>query len=338
MFTINIKKFKGEMKNMADSTNTTNLREAVNRWDIEGILAEIDLKKDVDAKGNNVIKGNLVVKVEDRFETISVYNSEKKSDGTDSKAYKALETIMAEYKSIADTGDETTADKIRAFGSRKENTPKMNAQGEVKAYQAWNMSFSSRVKPNDNTYNPSAKWMVEVFVQGYKPEKVKEGDELVNTGRTILQAVVPAYGGKVFPVDLILEGEGADWFEDNVPKNSTVKVYCDIRTTVEKSVQEAPKSSGGFGQKQEPKVFTKYHRDIIVVGAEDPYDSEDESTGKLVYDKDLITKALAIREQAFEEAEAKGNTSQQSQSRTGFGSGQKTTTPPPTFDEDDLPF
>lgn len=318
------------------------LREAYNRFDIVGVLAEKNLEIK-NFNGKDAIVGDLVIKTgENSFHKVKVFANQMTSSGTESKSFISLKTVMDEYKSIADTGNEDEADKVSAFGKLSEGKPYLNTNtNEVVTFVANQLSFISRVK--DGNYEPKAKWQGEVFVQSYQPEmKKQDGDEeLTETGRKIMNVVVPTYGGKAFPMKLVLEDDGAEWFEDNVTRNSTVKVYVDLINTTEKIVQG--QTSGGFGKK-EPRVFTKILNEKIVVGADDPYEEFDaENENNKAYDKDLITKALATREEAIEEAKNSGG---DSTPKTGFG-GKSNSTPSnstsgskntPVEEDDEIPF
>lgn len=316
------------------------LREAVNRFDVEGILAEKNLEVKTFANGEAIV-GDLVIKTGDTsFIKLKVFANRLTKAGVESKTFTALTTVNNEYKSIAETGNEETADKVSAFGKISEGKPFLNQQGEVITSRANQLSFISRVT-DINKYNPRATWQGEVFVQGYRSEMKKEDDELVETGRKLMKVVVPTYGGKVFPMELVLmdiDNNGCiEFFEENVKRNSTVKVYCDLVNSTEKIVQGA--TSGGFGKKT-PQVITNVINEKVVVGADDAYPAYEEGEeSQKAYDPQLITQALAIREQAIEEA--KNATPSAPAPKTGFGgSAPKAPSAPttPMGEDEDIPF
>ena len=317
-------------------TNTT-LREAFNRFDVTGVLAEKNLEVKVFGDKEAIV-GELVIKIgENLFTKLKVFTNRFTQSGAESKAYTAFTTVMNEYKSIAETGNEEIADKVSAFGKLSEGKPYVNQQGEVVAYVSNQVSFISRVT-DMSKYVPSAKWQGEVFVQGYKNELKKVGEDMEETGRKIMAVVVPTYGGKAFPMELVLEGEGADWFEDNVERNCTVKVYCDMINRTEKIIQGA--TTGGFGKK-DPQVFVKTINEKIVVGADDAYPTfEEGEESQKAFNPKAVAQALAIREQLKEEVKNGASTTAP---KTGFGGTSTPTTPtatPTSFEVDttDIPF
>lgn len=316
--------------------NEISLREAFNRVDVTGILAEKNLEVKTFTNGEAIV-GDLVIKTGvNSFIKLKVFSNRLTKSGAESKAFTAFTTVMREYKSIAETGNEELADKVTAFGKLAEGKPFVNQNsGDVVVSLANQISFISRVT-NPTVFEPKAKWQGEVFVQSYQNEMKKEdgGEELVETGRKIMNVVVPTYGGKVFPMKLILEEEGAEWFEDNVKRNSTIKVYCDLINSTEKVVQGS--TEGGFGKK-DPQVITKVINERVVVGADDAYpDFEEGEESQKAYDPQVITQALAIREQAIEEA--KNVSTQPPKAQTGFGSRPATPTAQTMEETDDIPF
>lgn len=321
-------------------TNTT-LREAFNRFDVTGVLAEKNLEVKVFGDKEAIV-GELVIKTgENSFTKLKVFTNRFTQSGAESKAYTAFTTVMNEYKSIAETGNEEIADKVSAFGKLSEGKPYVNQQGEVVAYVSNQVSFISRVT-DMSKYNPGAKWQGEVFVQGIKNELKKVGDDMEETGRKIMAVVVPTYGGKAFPMELVLVGEGAEWFEDNVERNATIKVYCDLIYRVEKIVKNP--TSGGFGPK-DPQVFTNTVNEKIVYACDDPYPMfEEGEESQKAFDPKAISQALAVREELKETVKnGSSNTVVATAPKTGFGGTSTPTTPtatPTSFEVDttDIPF
>lgn len=318
------------------------LKEAFNNLSVTGILAEKQLEiKEINGKPS--IVGELVIKTgENNLVKLRVFSSQYTRDGGESKAFKAFTTVMDEYKSIAETGNEETADKVSAIGKVTEGKPYMNQKGEVVAYKSNQVSFISRV--TDMTkYEPSAKWNLEVFVQGYKNEVKKIDGEMMETGRKILMGVVPVYGGKVYPSEFVLEeGVGADWFEENVERNATVRIYCDLVSRVEKVIQGS--TSGGFGRR-EPQVFTNVINEVVIAGADDAYPSYEEGEeNQKAFNPTAITQALAIRKQAMEEVKENASTTTTATtatttSKVGFGGTSSTPVTQSSFmDEEEIPF
>lgn len=333
--------------------NTTELRQGANTINVEGILAEKNLElKQVDEyvdgqkTGNkkNVIQGDLKVKIgEGSYITLKVNASEKTKNGSDSKAFKGFKTIMEQHQSIVDTKDEATADKVTALGKVTMNDYFSEGKGMVVSYTQYACNTMSRVK-NADTYSPKAEVELEVFYKGMKDEKKKNSDgEMEETGRKILDVVLPEYGGKVIPLSIIVEDDEAIEFFDDLDKNVTILLYCEL---VNKTVVTTKGGSGkgGFGKKQ-TKTFTNTINEIVCRGAEDPVEFDDEEENCKAFAPKLIKKALQAREEMLKEKEEKGkngdnsNSSASTQSKKSFLSKKKEEEPvADDIDDDDLPF
>lgn len=332
--------------------NTTELRQGSNTINVEGILAEKNLElKQVDEyvdgqkTGNkkNVIQGDLKVKIgEGSYITLKVNASEKTKNGSESKAYKGFKTIMEQHQSIIDTKDETTADKVTALGKVTMNDYFSEGKNAVVSYTQYACNTMSRVK-NIDTYSPKAEVELEVFYKGMKDEKKKNSEgEMEETGRKILDVVLPEYGGKVIPLAIIVEDDEAIEFFEDLDKNVTIVLYCEL---VNKTVVTTKGGSGkgGFGKKH-TKTFTNTINEIVCRGAEDPIEFEDDEEDCKAYNPKLIKKALQAREEMLKEKEEKGkngdsSTSDASSSKKSFPSKKKDEKPvEDDIDDDDLPF
>ena len=81
--------------------------------------------------GEKHIEGTVTVKTSDKnFVTFTVYSKEKKNDKTDNKTYAGLVTVMNEFQSVVDAGD--NADYIRVNGQLN---PFRGQNGEIIGYR-----------------------------------------------------------------------------------------------------------------------------------------------------------------------------------------------------------
>ena len=93
----------------------TNLRQADAKVTVAGIVS--DKKLEMTTKdGVRTIEGTLTIKTADtNFVQMRVRCSDKKKDGSENKTFAGVMTVMNEYKSIADVGEDE-ADRVRASG------------------------------------------------------------------------------------------------------------------------------------------------------------------------------------------------------------------------------
>ena len=82
----------------------TNLRQSNAKVNCEGIVSEKDLKV-VTEEGKTRIEGSVTIKTDDtNFVRFNVRVNEKTNAGAENRTYTGIETVMNEYKSIAEAG------------------------------------------------------------------------------------------------------------------------------------------------------------------------------------------------------------------------------------------
>lgn len=276
---------------MANETQSTQIRQADNSVEVEGILKEVNLEQRTTANGN-IISGRVTILAGPNTEiSVEAFASEYTRENKPNSAYRGLRTVMEEYQSIAallkagatNTDAQAQATRVR-LGSR--------ASLARREYYASNGELVSNIQVSSNYFNrvepelctPHATFDVEVYFDKIRPEF--KGDE--ETGRLLVDAILPVYNGQVVPVQLVAEGETADYIRDNFPPKSTAEVWGDISFTVQRT--ETRKS--GFGAVK-TKVETTYKRELVITGGKgEPYDPEDPRAFK----PEAIQAAWQIRE------------------------------------------
>lgn len=280
----------------------TNLRQAKTKATAVGLLTDKKLEIKTDPKtGEKHIEGSVTVKTSDKnFVTFNVYSKEKKTDKTENKTYAGLVTVMNEFQSVADVGDDA-ADVIRVNGQL--NPYRGQNGNEVIGYRG---SFFNRIRNVENI-EPEACFETEMFIQSITPEMGKDADgEMSETGRLKISGWVPTYNG-IEPIDLIVPEELADACEATYEPGQTVEFYGDI---INNSIEETIEKPVAFG-KPKKEVRRTYINELLVTGGSEPY--EDEEGDHVPYDMATIQAAIKEREREIEEGKNK--------SKTGAGAG-----------------
>ena len=270
----------------------TNLRQANAKAFVEGVVSEKDLKV-VTEEGKNKITGHLTVKTSDvNFIKFNVNVNEKTKNNTDNKTYAGIQTVMNEYKSIAEVGEEE-ATRVKVSG---DISPFTGKNGEkIVSYKS---NFFNRLKA-DEELEPKAEFSIELFISGINPEIDAEG---VETGRTIVSGWMPTYNG-IEPIDLVAEGEVAQAVDSGFEVGQTVEFYGEIINNRIETVTEIPVKIG----KPRKKVTVEIKNDLIITGASEAY--EEGITPELPYEADTIQAAIQERANRLEEAKAKAQSS-----------------------------
>ena len=263
----------------------TNLRQANSRAFSEGLVAEKELTMGTDDQGRQQISGHITIKTDDvNFVRYSVMAREKTNAGGSNPAYEGLVTVMNDYRSIADVGEEG-ADRVRVNGQLAPFTTQQGA--DTMGYRA---SFFTRVTDN---YDPHAEFEVELFIQAIVPETNTEGEE---TGRMLVKGWMPTYNG-IEPVELVAEGEIASQVESIFEPGQTATFYGDIINSRVTKVTEIPVAIGKPKQRRE----TTYKNELVITGATEPYDEDAEVPSQKPYDKNAIKQAIQDRKDRLEE-------------------------------------
>lgn len=266
----------------------TNLRQANAKVFVQGVVSEKDLKV-VTEEGKTKVTGFITVKTSDvNFVKFNVNVNEKTASGAVNKTYAGIQTVMNEYKSIAEVGEEN-ATKVKVTG---DISPFTGKNGEkIVSYKS---NFFNRLK-SDEELEAKSEFSIELFISGITPEITSEGEE---TGRTIVSGWMPTYNG-IEPIDLVAEGEVAQAIDSGFDVGQTVEFYGDVVNNRIETITEIPVKIG----KPRKKVSVEIKNDLIITGASEAY--EKDITPELPYEADTIQAAIQERTNRLEEAKAK---------------------------------
>jgi len=281
------------------------IREALNEVFIEGILKEknLELATVNSEKGKqDVIRGELIITTDEKSEhKVRVFANKLTKDNRENSVYKGLVTVMEEYVSIADalkngaTAEEAknSATKVRITKGRLGINDYYTPTGELRSYPQITTNFVNRVDETKG-FTPKAEFTVEMFFKAIKKE-IKNEEE---TGRLIIEGIVPMYGGVVAPITFVAGDEDTvNYLEMNYEVGKTGKVWGEIVNVVETTV----KVEKGFGKSKEKIIVNVLNELEITGGEEEQYDEDDERS----YSVDVIKAALAERDIYLDELKKK---------------------------------
>jgi hypothetical protein len=302
------------------SENKTVLREAENEVVVEGLLLELRHQEWKSKEGLNI---EVDVEVaEGEVHTLHGMSKYKKKDGSENGIAKGYLTMIEEYKSVADVGREE-ADHVRITQGKIEVNEYFGQDEKLRSFPQLKTNFINRVKPGEEV-EPKAEFEVEVYIKNVVEEK-KDDEE---TGRAIVNAFIPLFGGKLVPFKFVVEDEGAvEYITDNYEPGSTVKVYGDIvnKVVVTKTFEEV-----GFGKPKE-KIKRNTTREYVITGGSEAYDEDD----KKAYASEVIKAALTEREVYLEGLKNKDKDGKKEEKKGGFDTKAKKDK---KIKKDDLPF
>ncbi|MDO5764995.1 MAG: hypothetical protein Q4P84_04780 [Elusimicrobiales bacterium] len=268
----------------------TSLRQADADVNSVGVVSEKKLEVKTE-DGKTSISGYVTIKTSDvNFIRYNVNVNEKTKSGSDNRAYAGIMTVMNEYKSIAEAGEEN-ADKVRVNGNMN---PYHSIQdnSDVMAYRA---NFFNRIKA-DEEYEPRAEFEVEIYISAIMPEMNTDGEE---TGRVIVSGWIPRYDNGIEPIKMVAEGEVASAIDSMYEPGQTVRFFGDVINNRITKVIPIPVAIG----KPKTKTKTEFKNELIITGASEAY--EEGVSENPPYDTATIKAAIQERENRIAEIKAK---------------------------------
>lgn len=267
---------------MSEQT-ATNLRQATAKVNVEGILSEKVLEVKTE-DGVKKIAGHLTIKTSDvNFIKFNVNVNEKTKEGKDNQIFASVMTIMNEYKSIAEVGEEA-ADRV------------VVRNGDINLYTTLNgndvVAYKSNFFNRATEVDPKAEFEVEMYISAIVPEM--SGEE--ETGRLLVKGWVPTFNG-IEPIKLVADEDIAGDIEATFVPGQTVKFYGDVVNNRIETVVEKPVVIG----KPKKDIKVTYRNDLLITSAEAPYD---EDGAIKPYDMAVIKAAIQERTNRMEERKA----------------------------------
>ena len=309
----------------------TSLKPLLNEVDVIGRVKEINLETGETLKGKENIKGNVIISVQEKVGEevrlhdirVRVYSNKFKRDGNINGLYTGYETVMNEYKSIAEVGNKEDADLVHVQGSLELNEF-VGRDGAKHSSVQVNARFFNRITPEDvkKRKGPKAIAKVEAVVENIKDELDTDG---LPSGGKKLSAFNVDYFGQlnensqpIVPFEAVVPEALADAFSDLYDTNDTGKFTLKINNYAEEAQVEDVEEVSGFGNTEElKKVKRNFVNNLEVIGGTESY------TEPKAYDEEQIEEAKQWRKKALDKLESP-YVPTETPSNNAFGEGSKT--------------
>lgn len=282
--------------------------DAVNRIVVEGYLKDNTLATGTDKDGKEYISGNITVATVDGMEYTLKYRSSKlKKDGTENKIYASLANALPSKTTTCAHLLETGS--VRTFEEAKVSSSLVRCTGEMRE-EFWKgrdgdihtvirlRGISVKILAGKESFNPKAEFTLDAYIETLRPEVDKEGDE---TGRALIEAVVPLYGGSASKITLVGSPDNgvSDFILSNWTAGNTYLMRGDLVKLRKETVRATP-AVASFGKKEEPPKVVEFIDERVITGGNvDPYDEENTFT------REEITEMLVKRDEEMASEMAK---------------------------------
>lgn len=250
------------------------LREMENNVEIAGLVKSMNLKEGVTKKGRADIQGNVTIEVVDGKKInniqVNVFAFKEKKDGSLSKLFTGLQTVMNEYHTIDDDGREN-ADFVTVTGNLDANIYFSNST--VHSFNRIRGVFFNRGERTDKQH---ALAKIEMIITNIAPAADANGDSL---GYSNVTAYSCGYNHSVIPMFnlQIPDGDMAQQFSEIYPENTTGKITVKINNYAQEEEKPSASEKLGFGQDVElaSEKSKDYVNNLEIVGGTMPnYDKQ----------------------------------------------------------------
>lgn len=308
---------------------------------IVGYLKENNLEIVSNSTGGKVIRGSLIVST-DKISShkIQFYIPETTYGGEASHGYESMLELLPEntitiasYLKDNESADFDTAanasTKVWVMARLEEYASRMGErERSMVTLRGFKAGFS---KVDKYPFAPCAEFDVDVYLMGMTPEVI-DGKE---TGRLLMEGLLPKYDGCVDKIDFIAVSEDgvAKYINGHYGVGDTVNLKGDVISLQERQLVQVDDSEY-FGRASAPQYETNFVRERRVVGgSKNPiHDGEEGSITK-----DFVKEGLVKREEKMEANGIRYN-SRNGQNRSSDAPAQVKDTPQTDVSTDDLPF
>ena len=322
--------------------NTT-LKALKNTVDVIGRVKEVNLELGTTRDGKENIKGNVVVLVEESVNgearshdiRVRVYSNKFKRDGNINGLYTGYETVMNEYKSIADVGDKKEADLVHVQGSLELNEY-ISQDGTKRSSNQVSGKFFNRITTDDvkKRRGPKAVATITGVVESIKDDLDSDG---LPSGKKILKGFNVDFFGElrenskpIIPFEAVVEENLADAFENLYDVGDTGKFSLKINNYAEEATEEDVQEVSGFGSTEGlSEVKRNFVNNLEVIGGTEAYQEP------RAYNDEQIAEAKEWRNKALESLES-GYVPAETPSNNAFGEGSKTEKEKGKLNDEDL--
>lgn len=311
---------------MTEQNNKNSLRQAENSVSIEGLLLEKEIHEGETANGAKYLSVELTIEIaKNEQHPVKMFSTATKKDGTPNGIYTSLRTVADDYNAVADDGiGRENADHITINQAEIRMNDYVGGDGQIRSFPQINAVFANRVEGREP--NPHAKFDVEVVVANVIEEYDKNEEE---TGRAKLKGYLPLYGGKIAPLEFIVNENGSGYVLDNYENGNTVQVWGEMINKREEIVQEVEGAFGGSNIKKKYSTVREY----VITGGSEVYEEDNPNS----YDVELLKTALNEREVFLEELKSKKQ-EKKGGKKTGFDTGASAKKTKREVKDDGLPF
>lgn len=247
---------------------------------ISGYLKENNLESVSTEKSGQVIRGSVIIATDNANSyKVQFYTPALTKSGEDSAEYESLSRLLdddiisvASYikNNPSATFEEASkhATKVWVQARFEEFASKVGERSRsmilLKGFKA-----GEKIETEASPFSPRAEFTVDLFIEDIKPETVTEGETEKETGRYIINGVLPMWDESVQCIDFIAPTEKgiAGYMAANFSKNDTLTIKGELVSMVQRVLKEGTENQDEFfGEAPQPQYETLFTRERIITG------------------------------------------------------------------------
>lgn len=264
------------------------LRQATNEVSGNGYLKDINLAYTT-TDNNVVIKGTITMAVDEKVGyKLKVYCAKKNRDGSESTTYSYYDGLLQNVGAINSMVNILKSNPEMSAESALAMSRRLFVRGSINPYEYLDdkdvLKMNLDIKATyigdareDIKFEPGLKYKCEVFIDAIKAEKDEEDKE---TGRGILVTSLPLYGNDIARVDMVVPAEYKNDVANLYKVGDTARVYGKFSTSITVEEGEDPAKTLAFGVAPEKTVTTKSKTELVIIGGDSPYGTQNENSYK----------------------------------------------------------
>ncbi len=276
---------------------TTNLKEAKRSALVEGYLSQMNLEQ-TQGQNGGLISGTIDIQTSEfNIVKVRVYVGEKTKAGAENRAWKGIQTVMTECKSIATHGKEE-ATLIKTSGCKVDPNAYYSTSGDLVENVQYSGNFFTRVKEDE--FEPQAEFDVEMYIENIRELFDADG---ASTGKVLVTGWAPTYN-TIGKIQLLAEDEVGEAVLEGFSAGETVNFSGEIINKRIEVIREIPVKIG----KPRVEKTVSYESAMLITGASEAYSDEN---GFVPYEAESIQLAIADRDaKLLEDKDKKSNKTQ----------------------------
>lgn len=264
------------------------LRQATNEVVGNGYLKEYSLDYQT-TENNVVIKGTITMAVDEKVSyKLKIYVPKKRTDGSEAPLFTYCDTLIKNAATVNSVSNLLKNNPDLSIEGALARAERLYVMGSIAPFEFLNdkdivdtilqikATFVSNPKEGKE-FKPGLRFKCEIYINALKAE---ENEDKQPTGRGIIKATLPLYGGDISDIDVVVpeiyKGDVFRLYEPGI----TARIYGEFHTEITEKEGEDPQATLAFGVAPEKTNSIESKVELLITGGDAPYGAQNEKSYK----------------------------------------------------------